>query len=592
MWAKYNFFQYGELGERIAGIRESEIYQNSANEILNFIITEVNTLRVAKKYRPIQITTDKIIKVIDTKYNFFIVITYEEIIVFSRDIQRLSSLKHDLAVDETTNVNIFDNQIYIIDKFFSFNELGHIGTSNFKSTLIPPLKNKKNTKMDIYKIMNDNGTLRCVFMQTNENPVLVNINDDIVLYDSNIHLSRVYKAYKANVNISDIVDPVGNMFFGVMQTWYNLPGQNWVVGKNYVDFYNEIYDPFYFGTYFNKITNGPAQGELNYGTIIDINNIVDVSLIKNRLALATWDAVYFSKKFDYNNFRNSTGDTDAFYIVPSPINNNQANIKKMNSNNGLFVFTDKGIYAIGLQASLTPINSTSIVQIVSDIPCSYETQIINNDVYYLSTENVLYCIQFNYSGGQPVSKNSMVEKFDIENRTKFLSFIDINGKTSLLATTEEGIVFIYDSIETGVFRRVSLELPGAYKKFGLGIDIIGGISYFVKTYQNYENARLKVNIPYIYTEQSGSYLNDERSTINPIVINMLNEDKEAIESIQINNHGMNNIYLKENDKYGLYRSTREYKVSEGITIGIKTKENNKVLELRGIEMQVNAISDI
>ena len=139
---------------------------------------------------------------------------------------------------------------------------------------------------------------------------------------------------------------------------------------------------------------------------------------------------------------------------------------------------------------------------------------------------------------------------------------------------------------------MSLELPGAYKKFGLGIDIIGGISYFVKTYQNYENARLKVNIPYIYTEQSGSYLNDERSTINPIVINMLNEDKEAIESIQINNHGMNNIYLKENDKYGLYRSTREYKVSEGITIGIKTKENNKVLELRGIEMKVNAISDI
>ena len=133
MWAKYNFFQYGELGERITGIRESEIYQNSANEILNFIITEVNTLRVAKKYRSIQITTDKIIKVIDTKYNFFIVITYEEIIVFSRDIQRLSSIKHDLAVDETTNVNIFDNQIYITDKFFSFNELGHIGTSNFKS---------------------------------------------------------------------------------------------------------------------------------------------------------------------------------------------------------------------------------------------------------------------------------------------------------------------------------------------------------------------------------------------------------------------------------------------------------------------------
>ena len=72
----------------------------------------------------------------------------------------------------------------------------------------------------------------------------------------------------------------------------------------------------------------------------------------------------------------------------------------------------------------------------------------------------------------------------------------------------------------------------------------------------------------------------------------IKNNKEAIEYIEINNHRMNNIYLKENDKYGLYRSTREYKISEGITIDIKTNENNKILELRGIEMLVNAISDV
>ena len=56
MIVRSNFFQYGELGERIAGIRDSEIHKNSANEILNMTITEVNTLRVAKQYRPMNIT--------------------------------------------------------------------------------------------------------------------------------------------------------------------------------------------------------------------------------------------------------------------------------------------------------------------------------------------------------------------------------------------------------------------------------------------------------------------------------------------------------------------------------------------------------
>ena len=75
MWSRSNFFQYGELGERIAGISDSEIHKNSANEIVNMTVTEVNTLRVAKKYIAMGITRtgDKIIKVIDTKYNFYIV---------------------------------------------------------------------------------------------------------------------------------------------------------------------------------------------------------------------------------------------------------------------------------------------------------------------------------------------------------------------------------------------------------------------------------------------------------------------------------------------------------------------------------------
>ena len=76
-----------------------------------------------------------------------------------------------------------------------------------------------------------------------------------------------------------------------------------------------------------------------------------------------------------------------------------------------------------------------------------------------------------------------------------------------------------------------------------------------------------------------------------MVINTLNEYREEIEEIKINDNKMNNIYKESDDKYGLYRSTKEYKISDGITIDIETKENNRVLELRGIEMFINVVPD-
>ena len=106
MIVRSNFFQYGELGERIAGIRDSEIHKDSANEILNMTITEVNTLRVAKRYSRMNSTVEKIIRVIDTKYNFYIVVTFSQIITFSRDNQVIASLIHGLSVNENTNVNV------------------------------------------------------------------------------------------------------------------------------------------------------------------------------------------------------------------------------------------------------------------------------------------------------------------------------------------------------------------------------------------------------------------------------------------------------------------------------------------------------
>ena len=71
-WNRSNFFRNGEVGNRLNGIRESEIYEYSANKLTNWYITEAGNLKAAKKYNAISLVSDEILEVIDTRYIFFI----------------------------------------------------------------------------------------------------------------------------------------------------------------------------------------------------------------------------------------------------------------------------------------------------------------------------------------------------------------------------------------------------------------------------------------------------------------------------------------------------------------------------------------
>ena len=83
-WNRSNFFRYGEVGNRLNGIRESEIYEYSANKITNWYITEAGNLKAAKKYRGIGLVNDEILEVIDTRYHFFIIVTIRELVSFNK----------------------------------------------------------------------------------------------------------------------------------------------------------------------------------------------------------------------------------------------------------------------------------------------------------------------------------------------------------------------------------------------------------------------------------------------------------------------------------------------------------------------------
>ena len=420
-----------------------------------------------------------------------------------------------------------------------------------------------------------------------ESPEIINSSDNIVLTQSGIWLHRLYRNYRTNVAISEISGYWDGMTFGVLQGFFQEPNKSYVLGENIVGFYGEAWDGAYNGSYFTKIT-GQGSGNLEYGEILKINdNIIDVAVIQNRLALVRNDIIYFSKTFDYNNFRNGTKDDDGFYIKPSPIRNQQPKLLKLTAGNILFVASNKGVYAIGIETTLTPQNSIGVVKIISDTPATKEIEIINNDLYYLSEDGILYCTQLIYTNAQPQMNNTVVEKYDITKRVKNISVGIIDNRTVLIASTLENKVLVYTSIDVNVFRKFSLEFQGNTKVYGYNKDLICYKSFYEITENNFRNTEISLNPPALKTSKSGSYLNDYESRIERIAINLLNQDREAVKLVEINGQPLNNLGKNQEDYFSLYKHEGKIPLISGFKLNIETKENDKILEIRGIDTLIN-----
>ena len=89
MFTTNNIFNYGETGERLSGVRETEIYQQSAQRIENFVINEMGNLKIAKKLQGY--TIDKlpinIEYIFDTKYNFYIAVGNGIVVTIKKDFE-------------------------------------------------------------------------------------------------------------------------------------------------------------------------------------------------------------------------------------------------------------------------------------------------------------------------------------------------------------------------------------------------------------------------------------------------------------------------------------------------------------------------
>ncbi|PHH96610.1 hypothetical protein KST83_10705 [Fusobacterium nucleatum] len=629
---KSNLFVYGEVGERLSGIRESEIYQQSAQKIENLIINEMGNLKIAKKLEATNFQHN-LIQLIDTKYNFYVGVTKDnKVATYNKINSDIGNLlyTHPITVKNIRIIKMCDERLFVIGdttEVFEFNKSdGKIGKSNYLSLLKFPIKDREPVKLDIYKIYKVGANFRVGLIGTVENPLVQGSGNGLYISGANLVVQRLYKTYKAGVSASDIEPSflVNGNTFAVFRNYtpsvienisqdggyvsYTLKKAH-IIGNFYIDLDEKdknSYDSTYGSDYCNANRIGNAKGELNYGTILPITqNIKSVAIYQDRMVIIGNDGyVFFSKKSDYFDFRNDTKVDSAFFFKPTPINNIYPEMYDIYIGDKMFVLTSQGVYVISTNNILT--SGMYNVFIASEIACNNKTKysykkaatLLNGTFYYLTDTNEIRCVeQVPNSQGVENYTTSNLEKYELVPKFNGVDKLKYNNKNYLIAFKEEktDTLYLYEQLEYKVFRRFSLKLDKPINNFIFcNKNIFGFIDNvaikFDETGNNVAKAILRINPPYMKTEKGGSYSNDYSSRVLRVFVKVLNENKEAIKGIKINDKVVTKNDI-ENDLFNVFKIETSFPILNGFNIEITTKENNKIFEILGIDAKIDVISD-
>lgn len=606
MFYTANLFNYGEVGERLSGIRDSEIYQQSAQKIENLVINEMGNLKIAKKLEgyivnglPVNIEY-----ILDTKYNFYIIIGGTKIITLKKDFEsNINALLYQHEVGAIKNIQYADEKLFIIDnsgavKVFEFKPNGNIGTSNFMDLLQFPIKEKQEMTMDLYKIYQIGNELRVTLIGTYNNPALSVREGKIYLSSSTMQIERLYLQYRTFTNVNDISGHRANMVIGVLHRYYPETNGNYIIGNTPIKLGN--------ADSINTISklSGAGNiegGELSFGKIIDLKiNITDIGIYRDRLYIIKDNTFFFSEMSNYFNFRNGTRQSDPFFFKPTPINNITPNIIKSEAGNKIYVATDKGVYVISAYQTFTATSYN--VFVASEIPCREKGVLIKDDFFYISTDNILKCVQMipNAQGYESFSVVD-VEKYDIYTECEKIEKLKYDDRLMLVTTkkikgsSEEVFsnLCLYQALDFNMFRRFTINAGfqiGKGKLLTLGKYIIKDKTLYREGENNVPRALLRMSTPNIKTNVGGRYGNDYSSTVERVFIKVLNQDKEAIKGMKINDRLINK-FPGESDLFSVFRLDQHFAIENGYDIEIITKENNKIFEILGIDTSINENGD-
>lgn len=606
MFTTNNIFNYGETGERLGGIRDTEIYQQSAQRIENFVINEMGNLKIAKKLKEYAVNglPINIEHIFDTKHNFYIAVGNETVVTIKKDFENNNSpLLYQHNIGNFSNISYADEKLFVIDntgnvKVLEFNQDGNIGASNFMNLLKFPVQEKQELTIDLYKIYQIGNDLRVTLIGTYNSPSLSIRSGRIFLSSSTLQIERLYLQYRTFSNINDIAGAHVNMVVGVLHRYFPETNGNYIIGNT----------PVKLGSS-DSITSiqslsgsGDVQGgEFSYGKIINFNSgIVDVGIYRDRLYFIKENTFYFSEISNYFNFRNGIRQSDPFFFKPTPINNVFPKVIKAETGNKIYVATNKGVYVISAYQTFS---STSYsVFVASEIPCREAGVLIKDDFYYISTENSLKCVQMipNAQGYESYSVVD-VEKYDIYTECEKIEKLKYDDRLMLVATKKKKgsneIIFnklcLYQALEFNLFRRFTINIDFSIEKgklLSLDKYLIKDKSFFRECDNNVAKAFLRMNTPAITTKIGGRYGNDYSSQVERVFVKVLNQDQEAIKTVKIAGTSIEK-FPGEDDLFSVFRLDKSFPILNGYDIEVITKENDKIFEILGIDTSISTNGD-
>lgn len=582
-----SIFNYGEVGHSLDGFRDSDIAKQSATKIVNFYVSEMGTLQVAKQYEQKDIIdfsggyehipknefplTDKICEIKNTKYSFFIAIGEKAIYTVSKlnkkIISKINFDEDKKLFDQFCNSNVFQDYIFIRlknneIKTYTYNSNGVLGTFDFFSQIKIPYQSQRSITVDVYKLFEQldikgQKIIMPVFITSfrdNTIRLSLNHNGDITVAGINIPIKRLYVTYRQALSQDTITTTgmaVGDYFL-VMSTFNKIDKnkrQGYFIDGRPLEFReaNRVTDLKYGGDYYTKLFakwdfDSPqtieVSDEITYGTqenfIKDLNNIVDFCEFQSRLCIATKDKLYFSKVLDITDFRTGVEQDSGFYIKPSTIEGNQSDIMKLISGNGIYVLSTEGIYIFSYGEMATAQHQN--IRIASTNNPTAIATLIDDILYYIDITGILRSIIPTYNNGVVQFTNITVDKYSHDKFNYiYLTKSVINNRNSLICTTNNNTkeFKVFEYVGENLFRRTTIEFQNTDIIIGYGEDLICGSKYYQITPFNMLHSQLVLNLPFIQTNFGGVYENDFTQNYNRCSMNIFNKNNSYIKDVFI-----------------------------------------------------------
>ena len=605
-----NTWTYGISGDRLLGIRNSEIYAQTARNLENFLVSDIGSLKVAKMFERANIgIVGELLDVVDTVFSYYLVLTSSHLHMVNKVNKSITgSATHPYG--GTARIAVLSN-----NKFILFNRGSeYMRTYNLTETEIQvdnsflnvqlPIHNMEKTVVDIWKISPNpvSGTgipdKIATIMLTGQEDFKMKVLADgqMFLFNSGTKIDRFYTSYRANVDASSFANVVVGQVYAVLRLNHKPSSElntSWIVDNTRVYQTGHTWDATYNGEYFTGMSGGACEGVLTFGNLVDVRKPDCVAYYQNRVFIHYGDYIYASKINELKNFRNGVKSDESFFFAPTPISNKSGRIMDMISDYGLFIVSSAGIYSLGYNGvQLTPTTFGGGLIIASDEDVTGKAKLLNGILYFYNDNAILKALM--------VDRTSMVLQFNTVTVDKFTSKVLFRDMAVVTIEDRDYIccrsvdnqhLYMIEYVGDGLFRKTKLAQttnPSA-QFIGVKSNIFNGTDVYKYGSRNYTSAKMEANPPLM--GKNDMYIYDNKSIVRDIVVKMLNEDDSGIEGIKILGHPITNLPPERPDLYHNYRLRHDQPVKQGFGIEVITKGNDKMVEILGIQSNIDLVAD-